>query len=194
MRPGTRPIGVLLLLALVGAGPSAAGASEPLWTLLRGGGQAVLLRHTITTPGAGDPPGFRLDDCATQRNLTEAGREDARRLGAAFRARGIPVGRVLSSRWCRCLETARLAFGSPEPSDALANLFGNPGREPEQTAALRALVSEPPRGGNLVLVSHGSTIHALTGIQPAPGEFVVVTPEGGSRFRVAGRIALSSLD
>jgi phosphohistidine phosphatase SixA len=63
------------------------------------------MRHAVTTPGVGDPAGFRLDDCSTQRNLTDAGREDARRVGGTFRTRGIPVGRVLSSPWCRCLET-----------------------------------------------------------------------------------------
>jgi phosphohistidine phosphatase SixA len=54
----------------------------------------VLMRHAATDPGAGDPPGFRLDDCATQRNLSAAGREDARRVGNAFRAHRIPVARV----------------------------------------------------------------------------------------------------
>ena len=103
-------------LALVLAVPGAAAASDQLWALLKGGGQVILIRHAITTPGVGDPPGMRLDDCSTQRNLTDEGRRDARRLGEAFRARGIPVGRVLSSPWCRCLETARLAFESrPKP-------------------------------------------------------------------------------
>lgn len=104
----------LLLLAapaLVGS----ARADEGLWRRLAAGGQVVLLRHATTTPGVGDPTGFRLHDCVTQRNLTEAGREESRRIGAAFKARAIPVERVLSSRWCRCLETARLAFGPAEP-------------------------------------------------------------------------------
>jgi broad specificity phosphatase PhoE len=64
---------------------------------VKAGGQAVMIRHAITTPGVGDPWGMRLDDCRTRRNLTDEGRRDARRLGEAFRARGIPVGRVLSS-------------------------------------------------------------------------------------------------
>ena len=86
-----------LLALLVLAAPSLAIADEAIWELLRGGGQVVLMRHAVTTPGVGDPAGFRLDDCATQRNLTDAGREDARRVGAAFRARSIPIGHVLSS-------------------------------------------------------------------------------------------------
>jgi phosphohistidine phosphatase SixA len=188
-------IRVMLLLAGVVAGlASSAGASEAPWDLLRGGGQVVLLRHTTTTPGAGDPPGFRLDACATQRNLTDPGRDEARRIGAAFRARGIPVGAVLSSPWCRCLETARLAFGRAEPWPALSNLFGDRSREAEQVAAMRARVSQRPAEGNLVLVTHGVTIQALTGQSVAQGEFLVVTPEGDGRFRVAGRVPPSALD
>jgi len=164
-------------------------ASEALWTLLKGGGQVVLIRHTITTPGVGDPPGFRLDDCATQRNLTDEGRGHAKRIGEAWRARGIPVERVLSSPWCRCIETARLAFGKPGGmSEALSNLFGRPENRARQVEQMKALVSTRPKSGNVVLVSHGSTIVALTGISPDTGEMVVVTPQGGGKFAVAGRL------
>jgi phosphohistidine phosphatase SixA len=178
----------LLTALLLLATPSLAAADETLWKQLHGGSQVVLIRHAVTTPGAGDPPGFRLDDCATQRNLTDAGREDARRIGAAFRARAIPVARVLSSPWCRCLETARLAFGKAEPWPALNNLFGNRAGEAEQMRALREVVGRPPDAGNLVLVTHGSVVLPLTGIQPAPGEMVVLTPDGVGGFRIAGRL------
>lgn len=135
----------------------------------------------------GDPPGFRLDDCATQRNLTDAGRDESRRVGAAFRAQRVPVGRVLSSPWCRCLETGRLAFGAAEPWWPLGNLFGRPENRADQVRELQSLAGERRTGGNLVLVTHGSTIAALTGINPAPAEMVVLTPLGGGRFTVAGR-------
>ena len=181
---------LVLLLALAHLAPSSAAADDAAtWELLRGGGQVVLMRHTITTPGVGDPAGFRLDDCATQRNLTDAGREDARRIGAAFRQRSIPVGRVLSSPWCRCLETSRLAFGAAEVWTPLSNLFDNRAREAEQLRALREIAGRRPTGGNLLLVTHGSVVQPLTGIQPAPGEMVVLTPDGAGRFRVAGRLA-----
>jgi phosphohistidine phosphatase SixA len=169
--------------------PASAASTDELWALLRGGRQIVLLRHGTTTSGVGDPPGFRLDDCATQRNLVEAGREESRRVAAAFRAQRVPVGRVLSSPWCRCLETARLAFGRAEPWAALANLFGRQ----ERAEALRTALGEPPADGTLVLVSHGSTISSATGVMPAMGEFVVVTPEGGGRFTIAGRMPPSAL-
>jgi broad specificity phosphatase PhoE len=177
----------LIVLALLARAPAVA-ADEGVWSLLQGGGQVVLLRHTITTAGAGDPPGMRLDDCSSQRNLTEAGRAHARRIGEAFRTRALPVERVLSSPWCRCLETARLAFGRAEVWQPLSNLYGRRHAEREQVRELRAMVGEPRRAGNLVLVSHGSTISALTGVMPATGEMVVLTPQGGGRFTVAGRL------
>jgi phosphohistidine phosphatase SixA len=180
----------LLVALLVLATPSSVAASEALWALLKDGGQVVLLRHTITTPGVGDPDGFRVEDCASQRNLTEQGRQDARRLGAGFQTRGVPVGRVLSSRFCRCLETGRLAFGKAEAYPPLDNLFHDRGREAERAGAIRTLAAERPEGGNLILVTHGININAAVGLQPAPGEMIVVTPRGNGRYEVRGRIQL----
>jgi phosphohistidine phosphatase SixA len=151
------------------------------------------MRHAVTVPGVGDPPGFRLDDCATQRNLSDTGRGDARRIGETFRARGVPIGRVLSSRWCRCLETARLAFGTVEPWPPLDSFFDDRSREPEQTRVVRQLVGERPATGNLILVTHQVNIAALTGIFPAPGELIVLTPQGGGTFRAAGRLSPATL-
>jgi len=181
---------VVLILAALTLSPATVAAEERLWELLKAGGQIILIRHAITTPGAGDPPGMRLDDCSTQRNLTDEGRAHARRVGEAFRARNIPVARVLSSPWCRCLETARLAFSPPELWQPLSNLFGREENRVEQVAQMQKLVSERRAGGNVVLVSHGSTISALTGINPDTAEMVVVTPQGDGRFSVAGRLAV----
>jgi broad specificity phosphatase PhoE len=166
-------------------------ADDALWKLLQGGGQVVLIRHAVTDPGVGDPEGMRLDDCATQRNLNAEGRAHARRIGQAFRSRQVAVNRVLASPWCRCMETARLAFGeAPQPTPALGNLFGRPQAAATQVAQMRLLVGEKPAAGNTVLVSHGSTIQALTGVSPAAGEMVVLTPAGSGRFRVAGSITV----
>jgi len=191
MRPTLRALAAALALS-VGAAPAAA-QSEALWSVLKNGGQVVIMRHASTDPGLGDPATFRLEDCATQRNLSGAGREEARRIGAAFRARGIPIGQTLSSRWCRCLETARLAFGSLEPWPALDSFFRDRWREPEQTRAVRARIGGRPAHENLILVTHQVNITALTGIFPASGEFIVLTPLGDSAFRVAGRLAPSAL-
>ena len=180
-----------LLLAF--SAPARAEANEALWSLLRGGGQVVMIRHAATDRSIGDPPNFRLDDCSTQRNLSDAGRADAMRIGAAFRARQIPVGRVLSSQWCRCLETARLAFGVTELWEAVNSTFRDKSLEPERTRRVRELLAERPAQGNLVLVTHQLNIGAAVGVYPAEGELVVVTPLG-SGFRVAGRIPPSGLD
>ena len=186
-----RVIVALLLVLWLPRAPEAAG---DVWALLALGGQVVLVRHALTEPGAGDPPGFVLGDCATQRNLAATGRDDARRIGEAFARRGIPVGRVLSSRWCRCLETARLAFGRVEPWPALDSIYEDRRREEEQTRAVRELVSRPPAGGNLVLVTHGVNVAALLGFVPAAGEVVVLRPDGRGGFRVAGRLRPDQLD
>jgi phosphohistidine phosphatase SixA len=170
-----------------------ASAAEPVWDALRSGGKIVILRHASTEPGLGDPPGFRLDDCATQRNLSEAGRTEARRIGAAFVSRAIPVARVLSSRWCRCVETARLAFGRVEPWASLDSFFDDRSREPQQTRAVRALIAEPLTGGNLILVTHQVNITALTGVAPAMGEMVVLSPEPPGGFKIIGRLGSADL-
>jgi broad specificity phosphatase PhoE len=177
-------------LAIASAGfGRVASADDALWQRLRGGGQVVLLRHALTTPGVGDPQGFRVGDCTTQRNLSDEGRAEARRLGDALRARGVPVGQVLSSPWCRCVDTARIAFGrEAQLQEALGNLFGRPEREARQLAALRPLVERVPERGNTFMVSHGSTILALTGISPATAEMVVLAPKAGGGFSVAGRL------
>jgi hypothetical protein len=96
-----------------------------MWSRLREGtGYVVLLRHAQTVAGTGDPPGFRLEDCATQRNLSAEGREQATRIGQAFKRQNVNVVQVLSSQYCRCLETARLMnVGTVEPAPILNSIF-----------------------------------------------------------------------
>ena len=175
--------------------PVAAASQEPdserIWSALKQGGHVVLVRHGLTTPGVGDPPGFRLEDCKTQRNLTEEGRREARRLGDAFRVRDIRVDRVFSSPWCRSLETAKIAFGAPEVWKPLGNLFGRPEAHDEQVREMQAKLGERRPGVNIVWVSHGSTIAAATGISPDTAEMVVVTPRAGGKFEVIGRLKVA---
>lgn len=175
-----------ILLTLAGALP--ASSSEAAWQALREGGAVALFRHA-RAPGTGDPPGFRLEDCATQRNLSAEGREQARGIGEQFRAWGIPVVRVLSSRWCRSLDTARLAFGSQvEPFPPLDSFFSERKGREAQTRAVRELVEGWRSDGVLALVTHQVNITALTGIFPAEGEAVVLRPRAGAGFDIVGRI------
>jgi broad specificity phosphatase PhoE len=180
-------LGLALCGCLIGT-PVMAADGEVIWDLLRSGGQVVVMRHASTEGGVGDPAGFRLEDCHTQRNLSATGREEARRLGEVFRVRDIPAAQVLSSRWCRCLETAQLAFGTVEPWPPLDSFFNDRSQSDAQTQAVRRLIAEPPPTGNLILVSHQVNITALTQLFPAPGELIVLTPVGNGEFRVAGRL------
>jgi hypothetical protein len=130
---------ILAFLLAMAAWP--AHAEEEPWALLRQGGHVVLLRHAQTTSGIGDPEGTRLEDCTTQRNLSEGGRAHARRVGEEFRRFRVPVDMVLSSEWCRCVETAGLAFGgTADVWPALNNLFGRPENRQKQIDELTARI------------------------------------------------------
>lgn len=171
-----------LLLAL----PLPAAAEEAAWQALREGG-IVLFRHAIA-PGGGDPPGFRLGDCATQRNLDDTGRAQARRIGNALRDAGIAVGAVLASEWCRTTETAELAFpGRVQAAPAFNSFFADRGNAAPQTAMARAILLGWPGPGALFVSTHQVNITALTGIVPASGEGVVLRRQDGALV-VAGRI------
>ncbi len=171
-----------LLLAL----PLPAAAEEAAWQALREGG-IVLFRHAIA-PGGGDPPGFRLGDCTTQRNLDDTGRAQARRIGNALRDAGIAVGAVLASEWCRTTETAELAFpGRVQAASAFNSFFADRSTAAAQTAMARAILLGWPGPGALFVSTHQVNITALTGIVPASGEGVVLRRQDGALV-VAGRI------
>jgi phosphohistidine phosphatase SixA len=177
---------LFLLLALL-MPVSAAQADEAGWSLLKEEGAIVLFRHAIA-PGTGDPANFVLGDCATQRNLDDRGRAQARAIGQAFESRGIAVGKVLSSQWCRTQETAELAFpGRVETYPAFNSFFEDRSAEPESTAAARAVLREWKGPGALVVVTHQVNITALTGIAPASGEGIIVTLRDGTA-KVLGRL------
>ncbi len=181
------------------AGPAlAAWATEPAtaqaaWQALARDGAIVLLRHAHA-PGVGDPPGMRIGDCATQRNLDESGRAQARRIGQAFRERGVRIGAVLTSQWCRTRETAQEAFGALAPAGlrdqpAFNSWFGGLGDPPRQTAQAREILRRWQGPGVLVVVTHQVNITALTGQVPASGEAVVVRPAPGDQpWPVVGRL------
>lgn len=151
------------------------------WRRLREGSYVILIRHASTVAGLGDPPGFRLDDCATQRNLSEAGREESRRLGERFRAERVRVAQVYTSPWCRCRETAMLAFGRAEDWEPLSSFFDFPHREAEFTERVKKRIGSYGRrkpGGNVVMVTHNVNIAALSKHSVAQGEMVIMRPDG----------------
>jgi len=178
-------------LALAAATASPAPASEraaedAAWAALKAGG-IVLFRHA-NAPGNYDPPGMRLDDCATQRNLDDVGRAQARRIGQAFRERGIAVGRVLTSRWCRASETAELAFpGHAVPEPAFDSLHADRSRGPAQAEIARRILLAWDGPGALVVATHQFTIMAIIDRPTGSGEGIVLRREG-DKLAIVGSI------
>ena len=172
-----------LLLLLLGASATARAQPGPP-------GPVILLRHA-SAPGVGDPPGFRLGDCTTQRVLDDAGRAQARAIGAHLRAAGVAAASVFASEWCRTSETAALLdLGPVRPMPALNSFFADGSTARAQTASVREVIAGWT-GPALVLVTHQVNITALTGIVPADGEAVVVRAAAG-RLVVLGRMTAQS--
>jgi phosphohistidine phosphatase SixA len=169
---------------------AAPGAAEQFWSLLKKESPVVLMRHASTEPGVGDPPGFRLDDCRTQRNLSDQGRDQSRRVGQLFASQGVVPAEVRSSAWCRCTDTARLAFGEHAVWPALNSFFQSTDG-PKQTRQVLDELSTLRRPGILVLVTHQVNITALTGEVPAMGElFLARRPApGDQRLTVRARLS-----
>jgi phosphohistidine phosphatase SixA len=179
-----RPLLALPLWAWSGARAD----DRALIQVLRAGGVAVLVRHAVTEPGIGDPPGMQIGRCSTQRNLSEEGKAQSRRMGAWFDRRGLKPAAVRSSEWCRCVDTAQLAFGQVERWPALNSFFGDRSGEPAQTVALRAALGAIPAGRFEVWVTHQVNISALTGEGTAMGEALVAAAPAGS-LEVRGRFS-----
>jgi broad specificity phosphatase PhoE len=184
----------LLLAALALLALPAVADEAAAWAALRAGGHVALIRHASTEPGLGDPPGYKLDDCATQRNLSAQGREEARRLGERMRREGVVVDKVYTSPWCRCRDTAKEAFGKAEDWEALSSFFDDRGREPDRTERVKKRIgtyaTRKPRG-TVVMVTHHVNIAALTNLAVGTGEVVVVRADGCCGLRVVGRIGIT---
>jgi phosphohistidine phosphatase SixA len=171
-----------------------ANADEALLREMRAGA-VLLMRHTQTVAGVGDPPGWRLDQCATQRNLDERGIAHAQRIGRWFEAQRLTVSTVRNSPWCRARDTARLAFGRSDDWAPLSNIFEDRSGADGQADAVRSFVRTMKRGELTVLVSHGVTIAHIVGggIALGTGESVVVrTGESADApLRVIGRLVVA---
>lgn len=188
--PILRQLTLILLLAALGTLPLSAQANEATWQALEEGGLVILMRHSLA-PGIGDPPGFELSQCDTQRNLSTAGRAQAQDAGRAFRERDIPIAAVYSSSWCRALDTAALmALGEVEPAPWLNSFFRGRGDQASITQTAQEQIAEWQGPGNLLLVTHQVNITALIGGGVGSGEMIVVRPTDDS-LRVVGRLRVS---
>jgi phosphohistidine phosphatase SixA len=180
----------VLSVALVLGAADMAGADEAAaWAALRAGGHVALMRHTDAPGGTGDPPGFRLEDCATQRNLSENGRGDAAAISARLKAEGIAFEKILSSPWCRCRDTARLLdMGPVEAAPTFSNVVVLRDQTETLTEGAAAVIGDWRGAGTLLVVTHGANIRALTGISPGTGEIVVVDAAEDGSIEAVGRI------
>jgi broad specificity phosphatase PhoE len=185
---GRLMVGVVSLVAIWAApGPAVGQGEEPIWEALRTPGAVVVLRHSYA-PGTFDPPDARVEDCSTQRNLDESGRAQAARVGEAFRRNGIAVGTILSSPRCRCLDTARLAFGQVQAWAPLGGSLRDEDLRRRQVAEIQKRIAAHRSGPPLVLVTHGSVVTALTGLSIRMGAFVALRPGAEGRHTVAGQL------
>jgi phosphohistidine phosphatase SixA len=182
---------LVFLLGLCGAAEIAVADDAPnALGALRAGGHVALMRHADAPGGFGDPPGFRVEDCATQRNLSPKGRADAEKIGVRLKQEAIAFEKILSSPWCRCIDTADLLnLGSVETEATFGNVVVLRDQREALAAGGRALIAKWTARGNLLVVTHGANIFAMTGVSPASGEIVVV--KGGSdRAAPVGRLLL----
>ena len=178
----------LALLSILFVSSVWAEPSGELLGRLREGGYVLYLRHTSTDFSQNDSRMKSFEDCASQRNLTDRGRDEARAIGEHVKRLKIPIGEVLASPFCRTMETARLAFGK---ATATNEVRGGP-VEASRYEPLKKLLSSPvPRGTNRVISSHGNPFYALAGPPYlAEGEMAVVKPEGEG-FSVIAKIRLT---
>lgn len=166
--------------------PGIASAND--WDALRMPGAIAIMRHALA-PGTGDPARFELRDCTTQRNLDARGRKQAERIGAALKERGLEFDKVLSSQWCRTLETAQLLdLGPVIEAPSLNSFFGDYSTRDSQTRDTLALLSETE--GRLMLVSHQVNISALTGQPTRSGEVLVIRLKESGAVEVLGSILI----
>ena len=160
------------------AQPDANAAKIELLRLWRQSGGALLIRHAATEAGLGDPPEFALGQCRTQRNLSEDGKQASRALGVWLKAQNFKPDAVLSSQWCRCQDTARLAFGQFEDWPALNSTFAGQGDPAAQQKALLARLRGLPQRRTEVWVTHQVIMTGLTGAYPSMGEGFLVDRQG----------------
>ena len=161
-------------------------ASDQAWNIAKEGNKIILIRHSLA-PGGGDPVGFKIDDCKTQRNLNRAGINQSKKIGKLFKQYKVPVDQVLSSQWCRCKDTAKHAFGDFKEFVALNSTFQSPydKNEDKQLKELYDYVNKwDGTNKNLVLVTHYSIITAVTNAVPSSGEIVITD----KNFKVLGTI------
>lgn len=184
----TRASALVFAVLLTVLSPAGAAADDNVWALLAEPRTHAIMRHALA-PGTGDPSHFEVSDCSTQRNLDDRGREQARRIGDIARTAGASFDRVLSSQWCRCLDTAELLdLGNVEAFPPLNSFFRNRSQRTPQTNALRDFLATLPDDETVMMVTHQVNVSALTGTGTRSGEIIVFRLSDDGDVEVRGRI------
>ena len=146
------------------------------WDSAKDGDKIILIRHA-KAPGFGDPQGFKIKDCTTQRNLSKEGIKQSKKIGKLFKINQIKIDQVLSSQWCRCKDTAKYAFKNYKEFSGLNSTFQTPSdkKAKKQIKELKDYIQKwNGNGSNLVLVTHYVIITAITDVVPRSGEIVII--------------------
>ena len=167
--------------------PIKADLNKKLINQLEDGGKLIFIRHAYA-PGNGDPNNFNLNDCSTQRNLNVEGRKQAKNIGEFFRENKIKIEEVLSSEWCRCKETAKLAFNSYSTRNFLNSFYSlkHAKNKTKQIKALDNYIRQFRSDKNLVLVTHYVMIYEILNYAPSSGEIVV----SDKNFNIVGTLEI----
>ena len=181
-------IGIFTLIAIFVTNTHA--DKGDLIKLMKSGGHILMIRHAYA-PGSGDPACFKIGDCATQRNLNDQGRIQARAIGEWLRSKEIKEAKVYSSQWCRCQESATLlGFGPVTELPALNSVYARPQNREPTIKALRSFIATLPADGELVIfVTHFENILEITGEGVSPGEGVVLKLKEGGAYDVLGSLS-----
>tara|TARA_X000000368_G_C22646556_1_gene543346 strand:+ start:28 stop:585 length:558 start_codon:yes stop_codon:yes gene_type:complete len=162
--------------------------NKNLMSQLEDGGKLIFIRHAYA-PGTGDPNNFNLNDCSSQRNLSNDGRRQAQYIGEFFRENKIKINKVLSSEWCRCKETAKIAFKDFSTISFLNSFYSSKysKNKDKQISALNDYIENFKNNDNLILVTHYVLISEVLNYSPSSGEIVV----SDKNFNMIGNIEIN---
>ena len=179
---------LLIIIFISLTTPIKADLEKKLLNQLEDGGKLIFIRHAYA-PGNGDPNNFNLNDCSTQRNLNKEGREQAQHIGKFFKKNNIEIDKVLSSEWCRCKETAKIAFKNFSTNNFLNSFYSSKyaKNKDKQIKALNDYLRKFQSDKNLILITHYVLISEVLNYAPSSGEIVV----SDKNFNMIGSIEIN---
>ena len=173
-----RLFNIILVIFIILTNGIKADSDNQILDNLKKGGNLIFIRHAYA-PGGGDPDNFDIKDCSTQRNLNDEGREQSKKIGVFFKENDIPISLVISSEWCRCKETANIAFKNFETKNFLNSFYSKQFAQNKkiQINNLRKYIDNWKSDKNLVLITHYVLISELLDYAPSSGEIVIANKD-----------------